>query len=228
MQPNFIVVEGADGTGKSTLANGLAKWFAEQGTKVCLTAQPSEGPIGLALRYMLGQPELPSGRTFALLFAADRSHHIEQVIKPALDRGQTVICDRYDLSTMVYQMAQGMTGFAHEPPLDRLQSSFTWDRCVKWLRELHVSMLRPDVTLVLRGISPETAMKRVAARKGAEATFEKIEFQRIVHALYCRAGDLVPPEEVCYLPVKEDDSPIEVVQTAATVLKLTLAHKVRA
>jgi len=236
MERSFIVIEGADGMGKSTLAGGLAKWFAEHGTPVCLTAEPSEGPIGLALRYMLGQPELPSGRTFALLFAADRSHHIEQVVKPALDRGETVICDRYDLSTMVYQIAQGMTGFAHEPPFQPkessphsptfpFQSSFTWDRCVKWLRELHVAMLRPDVTLVLRGISPEVAMRRVAARKGAEATFEKLDFQRSVHALYERAGELIPAYEVCYLNIGENDSPADVVRAAAPAIELTLAHR---
>lgn len=226
MQPKFIVVEGADGTGKSTLARGIETWLRSRGAQVCRTEEPSDSPIGLALRYMLTQPELPSGRTFALLFAADRSHHIEQVIRPALAEGMFVICDRYDLSTMVYQMAQGMTGFAHEPPLERsaqqvhFRSGFTWDKCVRWLRELHVSMLRPDVTLVLRGITPEAAMRRVAARKGTEATFEKLDFQRSVHALYERAGDLIPSEEVCYLNVGENDAPFEVLRAAQTAIEL--------
>lgn len=229
MQPKFIVVEGADGTGKSTLARGIEAWLRGQGVQVHRTEEPSDSPIGLALRYMLAQPELPSGRTFALLFAADRSHHIEQVIKPALAEGMFVVCDRYDLSTMVYQMAQGMTGFAHEPPLSAQQvhfrSGFTWDKCVRWLRELHVSMLRPDVTLVLRGITPEAAMRRVAARKGAEATFEKLDFQRSVHALYERAADLIPPEEVCYLNVSENDAPFEVLRAAQTAIGLLMRRQ---
>jgi hypothetical protein len=63
-------------------------------------------------------------------------------------------------------------------------------------------------------------MRRVAARKGTEATFEKIDFQRSVHALYERAGELIPPEEVCFLNVGENDSPLEVLQAAETVLGL--------
>jgi thymidylate kinase len=226
MQPIFIVVEGADGTGKSTLVRGIESWLRARGEQVCRTEEPSDNPIGLALRYMLTQPELPNGRTFALLFAADRSHHIEQVIQPALQEGMFVVCDRYDLSTMVYQMAQGMTGFAHEPPLERsasqvhFRSGFTWDKCVRWLRELHVSMLRPDVTLVLRGISPEAAMRRVAARKGAEATFEKLDFQRTVHALYERSGELIPSDEVCYLNISESDAPFEVLRSAKVAIDI--------
>lgn len=222
----FIVVEGADGTGKSTLAKGLAE-FVGRGAKVHLTAEPSKSPIGLSLSYLLTQEELPSARTFALLFAADRSHHIEQEIKPALARGEVVICDRYDLSTMVYQMAQGMTGFAHDAPFDSSsqRSGFTWDRCVRWLRELHVSMLRPDITLVLQGISPKAALERVAVRKGVKATFEKLEFQRAVHDLYKRAGELIPAEEVVYLTVTENDSPEEVLRLAVEAIDLTFVHR---
>jgi dTMP kinase len=91
----FIVIEGADGTGKSTLAAALAQHF-----RATLTAEPSRAMIGQWVRANLDA--LP---TVALpfLFAADRAQHVAEVIAPALARGDTVICDRYIPSSVAYQ-----------------------------------------------------------------------------------------------------------------------------
>lgn len=222
-EPAFVVVEGPDGIGKSTLVKGLAAHLTGRNFKVCSTMEPSEGPVGLAINYMLSQKEAPIARTMALLFAADRSHHVDQVIRPALARGEVVICDRYDLSTMVYQLAQGMKGVAQEAPFvgePPFVEGFSWDFCLKWLIDLNSMFVRPDVTLVLRGLPVEITMHRIAERKGKEVSFEKVEFQRKVHALYDRAEKLrVGHEAIVFLTVHYGETPDEVLARAIESLE---------
>jgi dTMP kinase len=219
MEPAFIVVEGPDGIGKSTLAEGLRDWFEERGARVCLTMEPSEGVVGGSISHMIAQKELPSARTMALLFATDRSHHEETVIKPALSRGDVVICDRYDLSTMVYQLAQGMSGVDHDDVYWAIKEDFSFDWCVTWLKGLNDLFVRPAVTLVLQGIAPDETMRRIAMRKGTAVVFEKLEFQRKVHALYARANRLIRSEEVIFVHTQTSDTPAETVQLAVAALQ---------
>lgn len=91
----FIVIEGADGTGKSTLAAKLANHLG-----ATLTAEPSYGPIGWWVRKNLS--DLPAA-TLPYLFAADRAQHVTETIAPALAAGQVVVCDRYIPSSAAYQ-----------------------------------------------------------------------------------------------------------------------------
>ena len=91
----FIVIEGADGTGKSTLAAALA-----QRLNATLTAEPSHGPIGWWVRQNLS--DLPAV-AMPYLFAADRAQHVSETIAPALSAGEMVVCDRYIPSSVAYQ-----------------------------------------------------------------------------------------------------------------------------
>ena len=91
----FIVIEGADGTGKSTLAAKLANHLS-----ATLTAEPSYGPIGWWVRQNLS--DLPAA-TLPYLFAADRAQHVTETIAPALAAGEMVVCDRYIPSSVAYQ-----------------------------------------------------------------------------------------------------------------------------
>ncbi|GAA4855368.1 dTMP kinase [Kitasatospora terrestris] len=103
----FIALEGGDGAGKSTQAHALAEWIRSKGHEVVLTREPGGSPIGQRLRALVldvGNTGL-SHRAEALIYAADRAEHVENVIRPALARGAVVITDRYMDSSIAYQGA---------------------------------------------------------------------------------------------------------------------------
>ena len=103
----LIAFEGGDGTGKSTQARLLADWLrADQGHEVVLTREPGATPVGVRLREVLLGHETDLGaRAEALLFAADRAHHVGTLVRPALERGAIVVTDRYMDSSIAYQGA---------------------------------------------------------------------------------------------------------------------------
>ena len=103
----FIAFEGGDGTGKSTQARALADWLrGDQGHDVVLTREPGATAVGVRLReVLLGEGEAVGPRAEALLFAADRAHHVGSLVQPALARGAIVITDRYVDSSIAYQGA---------------------------------------------------------------------------------------------------------------------------
>ncbi len=101
----FVALEGGDGAGKSTQAGLLADWLRARGEEVLLTFEPGGTPVGRAIREVLLHGEHVTPRAEALLFAADRGHHVETVVRPALERGAVVVTDRYMDSSIAYQGA---------------------------------------------------------------------------------------------------------------------------
>ncbi len=103
----FVCFEGGEGSGKSTQSGLLRDWLTEQGYAVRLTFEPGDTPVGRKLREIVLSPETGalSDRTEALLYAADKSEHVDTVVVPALDRGEVVITDRYVDSMLAYQGA---------------------------------------------------------------------------------------------------------------------------
>ena len=129
----FVTLEGPEGGGKSTLARGLADRFRGTGRAVTLTREPGAGDFGAAVRnVLLHGGDMPALSEF-FLFLADRANDVEMVIKPALARGEVVICDRYADSTLVYQ------GYARGLELGM----------VRQLNRIATGGLEPDVTLLL-------------------------------------------------------------------------------
>jgi dTMP kinase len=108
-QGRFITLEGGEGTGKSTLARGLADVLRAEGREVVVTREPGGAPGADAIRTLLvsGDANRWSATEEALLFAAARLNHLHHTIRPALARGAWVICDRYYDSTRAYQVAAG-------------------------------------------------------------------------------------------------------------------------
>lgn len=141
----FITIEGIDGCGKSLMSKLLAAWLQEEGYSLVLTREPGGSKLGQRLRQVLLDEDLGLiGREAeALLFAADRAQHVVDVIRPALDNGQIVICDRYADSTLAYQ------GGGRGMDKDFLQR----------LNDFATASLRPDLTLLLN-ISLEQSMGR--------------------------------------------------------------------
>ncbi len=101
----FIALEGGDGAGKSTQARLLRAWLEELGHTVVVTREPGGTDFGRTLRELVLHGGHVAPRAEALLFAADRAHHVETLIRPALGRGDVVITDRYMDSSIAYQGA---------------------------------------------------------------------------------------------------------------------------
>ena len=101
----FIALEGGDGAGKSTQGRLLCGWLEELGYTVVMTREPGGTEFGAAVRELVLHGEHVAPRAEALLFAADRAHHVETLIRPALERGEVVITDRYMDSSIAYQGA---------------------------------------------------------------------------------------------------------------------------
>ncbi len=162
MKALFIVLEGIDGSGKTTLAQRLVTLLRN----AAFTAEPTAGPVGEALRSgALG--EIPPAAE-ALLFAADRAVHTEE-IKKLLAADCSVICDRYFASTVAYQSAAG-DGEADEAWLETIQAR---------------SVIQPDITLLL-DLDPATAVARVDARHEGRSRFEKQAYLGRVREAYLR------------------------------------------
>lgn len=161
----LIALEGIDGSGTTTQCRLLTTALQEKGYRVYATAEPSKGPIGLLLREELrvieGKTQL-SPEAMALLYAADRMHHCQHELEPALSNHDFVITDRYVLSTFVYQ---------------GLQVS------VDWLRELNRFALIPDKTLLL-DLPVSVAQGRVEARAGVKEIFDAQSTQEHLRQRY--------------------------------------------
>ncbi|MGR3757265.1 MAG: dTMP kinase [Tranquillimonas sp.] len=152
----FISFEGIDGSGKSTQARRLAERLRAEGREVVLTREPGGSPGAEEIRRLVleGAPERWSAETEILLFTAARRDHLERVIRPALDRGATVICDRFADSTRVYQGTR----------------SGDLMRLVDRLHDLMIGA-EPDLTFLI-DMAPDAALARALARPDAEARFE--------------------------------------------------------
>jgi dTMP kinase len=101
----FIVFEGGDGAGKSTQVALLREALERAGHAVTVTRQPGGTPLGQQIRDLVLHGEHVAPRAEALLFAADKAHHVDMLIRPALQRGEVVISDRYTDSSVAYQGA---------------------------------------------------------------------------------------------------------------------------
>lgn len=99
----FISFEGGDGVGKSTQLRLLGEWLRSAGHEVVTTREPGGTELGVELRNAVLHGDHVSARTEALLYATDRAHHVDTVVRPALDRGAVVLTDRYLDSSVAYQ-----------------------------------------------------------------------------------------------------------------------------
>jgi len=165
----FIVFEGPDGSGQTTQAEMLADWFEMNGFKVKLTKEPTNNVIGGIIRSILRGELKVSIRTLALLFAADRSHHVEIEIEPLLNRGVTVISDRYTLSTLVYESINGLS--------------------IEWLLKINELFPKPDIMFIL-DVPGKICIERIRKSRFGIEMFETEEKLERVRKRYLELKDL--------------------------------------
>ena len=158
----FIVIEGADGAGTTTVSKKIADEM-----DAFYTFEQTDNPVGNKIDEMISGDK-HSPEAIALTFASDRMIHLEEEILPRLENGETVICDRYYHSSLVYQVTMGLE--------------------FDWVKSLNKAALMPDLTIVL-DVSAETGMERVESRGPDDNIFEQLSFQEKVVAGYRRLDE---------------------------------------
>jgi dTMP kinase len=197
----FVTLEGGDGSGKSTQAALLEAWLQERGETVLRTREPGGSDLGVELReIVLHRRGEVAPRAEALLYAADRAHHIATVVRPALERGEVVLQDRYLDSSVAYQSG-GRDLPAHE---------------VEHLSLWAAKGLRPDITILL-DLEPGAAAARRAGAdgKGALDRLERagLEFHTRVRDTFLQRAAADPERWVILdaaLPVDDIQAQIRV------------------
>jgi dTMP kinase len=203
----FISLEGIDGSGKSTQGRLLAETLRARGHTVTLTREPGGSPGAEEIRRLVleGAVDRWSAETEILLFTAARRDHLEKTIRPALQRGEVVITDRFADSTRVFQ---GLT-----------RGDLT--DIVNRLHDLMIGV-EPDVTLLF-DLDPAQGLARATARAGAELRFEDMGLAFQTRA---RAGFLALADRHPRFRVIDADGPVDRIaeQVLATVFPLLPAR----
>jgi dTMP kinase len=204
----LIAFEGGEGSGKSSQSRMLADWLAERGVAVTVTHEPGATEFGARVRSLLldSADGALTARAEALLFAADRAHHVDTVIRPALDRGDVVITDRYVDSSLAYQ------GAGRSLAVDEIR------RLSRWA----TNGLRPDLTVLL-DVDPEVGLERArAAGRGHDRVErESLEFHRRVRQGFRALAGATPDR---YLVVDAGLHP----EAIATQIRLATAKRLAA
>jgi len=193
-KPLFIVLEGIDGSGKTTQAFRLERRFRKGGLKAYTTREPTDGIIGGIIRAALSTKLRISPMTLQILFAADRSEHVREM-EERMESGYNVICDRYILSSVAYGMVD----------LDR-----------DWLLRMNSPFPRPDLTIIL-DLPAETALKRVGKRFSRTLFERKTLLERIRENFLTLHRDIGP--EYNTVVVDADRTPEEIHREIIAVIR---------
>ncbi len=161
----LVVVEGIDGTGKSTLATNIFNILTKMGYPVLLTAEPTDSTWGKKLRESFTSKRRLSPVQELELFLKDRREHVQKILLPALSQGKIIVCDRYYISTMAYQGARGLD-------VDDIR------------RKNEAFAPIPDLVLLLT-LDPETAIKRIKHVRGdLPNNFEQLDYLKRVDQIF--------------------------------------------
>src|SRR5574344_1652096 len=171
----FITFEGADGCGKTTQLQLLAKYLTENGENVLITREPGAKGLGEKIReILLNYDGEVSDNCESFLFLADRAQHIDTIVNPAIKNGKFVLCDRHTDSTVAYQ------GYGRGLDLGQ----------INMLNDIATSGLKPDLTFIF-DVDIETSQKRVGKDKDRMES-AGIEFHKRVREGYLKIADGEP------------------------------------
>jgi dTMP kinase len=203
----FVCFEGGEGSGKSTQARLLTERLQGEGFGVRLTHEPGDTPVGLELRRIVLSPETGalSPRTEALLYIADKAEHVDEVLQPALDRGEVVITDRYVDSTLAYQ------GGGRDLAMDDLEEVARWA----------THGLRPHLTIVL-DLEQQHGLSRFEGRDRIE--MEPLEFLERARTAFLRLAEADPDH---YLVIDARRGIDEIAEQVLAAVRPLLGQAVR-
>ncbi|HNV47611.1 MAG TPA: dTMP kinase [Spirochaetota bacterium] len=193
--PLFVLFEGIDGSGKTTLADTVARHFSAAGVPVARLGEPTDGVWGRRIRALLRGNAMPPPEEQMALFLEDRADDVARNIRPALADGRLVVMDRYYFSNAAYQGAAGLSP-AHVIEENRARNFPEPDR------------------VYLADVAPEEALRRIEARNagtGATELFERREFLASVRATYRALTDerfvildaALPPDALAALVIDD-------------------------
>ena len=159
MKNYFITFEGGEGSGKSTQIDFLSDFLKKKGAKVLSTREPGGTPSAEIIRDLVtkGDPNKWTPLTESLLMWASRTEHVEKLIRPSLEDGKWVLCDRFYHSTYAYQ------GIGHNLGIEKMQA----------IKNIVLGDFKPDLTFVL-DIDPFVGIERTKKRNSGEDRFEKM------------------------------------------------------
>ncbi|MDZ7832370.1 MAG: dTMP kinase [Desulfobacterales bacterium] len=203
----FITFEGIEGSGKTTQIRHAAEFLTAAGHRCRITKEPGGTAVGRQIRSILLDPENRDihSVTELLLYAADRNQHVQKLIRPALADGQTVICDRFHDSTVVYQ------GYARELDMGLIED----------LNARLLADLKPDITFVL-DLEPSVGLRRAwqqvsqGDRTDRETRFENeaLSFHQKVRAGYLELARREPGRFIVVDGARDEDAVKEDILTA--------------
>ena len=193
----FVVIEGLEGAGKTTAINTVYQWLNRQGRHVVQTREPGGTPLAEQIRTLVKsvQQEQVSPVTELLLMYAARAQLLHNVINPALQRGDSILADRHDLSSRAYQ------GGGRQIP----------DEVLDPIRHLVLGDLRPDLTLYL-DIDPALGLERARAR----GALDRIEQEQLAFFQRARAKYLALAAVEPHIVVIDASQPLATVQQLLT------------
>lgn len=160
----FIVFEGLDGSGKSTLIHALELELKKSGSEVIVTREPGGTELGEILRDLVTstKTQAPTPKAEALIYQAIRAQHVELVIQPAITKKKWVLCDRFRASSLAFQA--GARGLSSQD--------------IEWLNDFSTSNLEPDLTILL-DITVEESTKRLKSRyQSSEGELDRFEQEK--------------------------------------------------
>lgn len=151
MTGKLIAIEGCDGSGLSTQTKLLCEFLRSEGREVLQTKEPTESFVGKAVRSVLRKEVITDQKTLQLLFCADRAHHLESEIMPALEKGKIVVTDRYIMSTLAFG---------------------SLDVDMGWLKKLNEKFPVPDLTIII-DVPEDVSIRRIKSSRPETELFEE-------------------------------------------------------
>jgi len=207
----FITFEGGEGAGKSTQVERLAEKLRQKGYRILVTREPGGSPGAEAVRHVLlsGAAEEFGPEMEALLFAAARSDHVEQVIRPAIETGMIVLCDRFIDSSRVYQ---GVTGNIEKGLMESIE-------------RVAINGMMPDLSIFL-DLDAETGLHRAAERRSEGEGADRFEKETIaIHEQRRQAYLEIAVNEPDRCKVVDADQDPDAVELAITEIVFAALEK---
>ena len=176
----FIVIDGPDGSGKTTLSKKLVEKWVSRGVQSIYTFEPTYDSLsGTKIRKLMAREHIEDIYAFANLFVEDRKEHLKTIIFPALENGKNVVCDRYKYSALAYQQSQGVDA--------------------KYLIEINKECLIPDFIFILLPKNVDILLQRIFNRAKGREIFEEREFLIRTLDFYKKLPSYFPDENIIFL-----------------------------